>query len=94
VTLTFAATAARSASEPEWLYAVPRPAQMDLVVRGVLAAHAAVLHRRRVRHFLTEEEGKDRIEAAYGKAVLQRLGSLKSRFDPAHMFRHAKSVLG
>ena len=45
-------------------------------------------------NFLTEEEGGDRIEAAYGRPVLQRLGELKRRFDPGNLFRHTKGVLG
>ena len=45
-------------------------------------------------NFLTEEEGRDRIEAAYGKPVLERLAALKKRFDPGNLFSHTKSVLG
>jgi hypothetical protein len=44
-------------------------------------------------NFLTEEEGADRIEAAYGRAALDRLGLLKQKYDPKNLFRHAKSVL-
>ena len=44
-------------------------------------------------NFLTEEEGPDRIAAAYGEAGLQRLAQLKARFDPDNLFRHNKSVL-
>ncbi len=43
-------------------------------------------------NFLTEEEGRDRIEAAYGKETLARLATLKRRFDPENFFCHAKSV--
>lgn len=43
-------------------------------------------------NFLTEEEGADRIEAAYGRATLQRLAALKQRFDPDNLFRHTKPV--
>ena len=43
-------------------------------------------------NFLTEEEGADRIEAAYGKPTLQRLAALKRRFDPEDLFRHTKRV--
>ena len=43
-------------------------------------------------NFLTEEEGADRIEAAYGKPTLQRLAALKRRFDPDDLFRHTKRV--
>jgi FAD/FMN-containing dehydrogenase len=43
-------------------------------------------------NFLTEEEGADRIEAAYGKPTLERLAALKRRFDPDDLFRHTKRV--
>jgi FAD/FMN-containing dehydrogenase len=43
-------------------------------------------------NFLTEDEGADRIEAAYGRENLARLAALKRRFDPAGMFRHTKRV--
>jgi FAD/FMN-containing dehydrogenase len=44
-------------------------------------------------NFLTEEEGRDRIEAAYGSANLRRLAELKRRLDPDTLFRHTKGVL-
>ena len=43
-------------------------------------------------NFLTEEEGRDRIEAAYSPADLQRLAALKRRYDAENLFRHTKSV--
>jgi FAD/FMN-containing dehydrogenase len=43
-------------------------------------------------NFLTEEEGRDRIQAAYGAADLDRLAALKHRFDPDNLFRHTKNV--
>jgi hypothetical protein len=43
-------------------------------------------------NFLTEEEGRDRIEAAYSAADLQKLASLKRKHDPENLFRHTKSV--
>lgn len=43
-------------------------------------------------NFLTEEEGADRIEAAYGRANLSRLAALKRRYDPEDLFRHTKRV--
>lgn len=43
-------------------------------------------------NFLTDEEGKDRIEAAYGRKALGKLAALKQRFDPDNLFRHTKSV--
>ena len=43
-------------------------------------------------NFLTEEEGADRIEAAYGRATLDRLATLKRKYDPQDLFRHTKRV--
>jgi FAD/FMN-containing dehydrogenase len=43
-------------------------------------------------NFLTEEEGRDRIEAAYGRSTLDRLAALKRKYDPANLFRHTKTV--
>jgi FAD/FMN-containing dehydrogenase len=45
-------------------------------------------------NFLTEEEGRDRIEAAYGRPNLERLAQIKHRYDPENFFRHTKSVSG
>lgn len=45
-------------------------------------------------NFLTEEEGADRIQAAYGRPTLDRLAALKRRFDPEGLFTHAKPVTG
>jgi FAD/FMN-containing dehydrogenase len=45
-------------------------------------------------NFLTEDEGRDRIEAAYGRANLERLAALKRKHDPDNLFRHTKQVLG
>ncbi|MBI4986466.1 MAG: FAD-binding oxidoreductase [Rhodocyclales bacterium] len=45
-------------------------------------------------NFLTEEEGKDRIEAAYGKSNLARLAALKKKYDPDNLFRHTKNIAG
>jgi FAD/FMN-containing dehydrogenase len=45
-------------------------------------------------NFLTEDEGQDRIAAAYGQATLERLGALKRKYDPRGLFRHTKSILG
>jgi FAD/FMN-containing dehydrogenase len=44
-------------------------------------------------NFLNEEEGRERIEAAYGRANLERLAKLKQKYDPENLFRHTKSVL-
>jgi FAD/FMN-containing dehydrogenase len=43
-------------------------------------------------NFLTEEEGADRVEAAYGRSILERLATLKRRYDPDDFFRHTKRV--
>jgi hypothetical protein len=43
-------------------------------------------------NFLTEEEGRDRIEAAYGSSNLGRLAALKRKYDPDNFFRHTKGV--
>ena len=45
-------------------------------------------------NFLTEEEGPDRIKAAYGRTILQRLAALKRRYDADDFFRHTKRVTG
>jgi FAD/FMN-containing dehydrogenase len=45
-------------------------------------------------NFLTEDEGQERIAAAYGKATLDRLSALKQKLDPHNLFRHTKSILG
>jgi FAD/FMN-containing dehydrogenase len=44
-------------------------------------------------NFLTEEEGRDRIEAAYSPADLEKLATLKRRYDPDNLFRHTKCVV-
>ena len=43
-------------------------------------------------NFLTEEEGADRIAAAYGQKALQRLASIKQKYDPLNLFRHTKNI--
>ena len=42
-------------------------------------------------NFLTEEEGGDRLQAAYGKNF-DRLVDVKSRWDPANLFRMNKNI--
>jgi len=42
-------------------------------------------------NFLTEDEGADRVKAAYG-ANLARLGSIKTKWDPANLFRANKNI--
>jgi FAD/FMN-containing dehydrogenase len=43
-------------------------------------------------NFLTEEEGRERILAAYGKDILARLATLKKKYDPDNLFRHTKNI--
>jgi FAD/FMN-containing dehydrogenase len=43
-------------------------------------------------NFLTDDEGADRIAAAYGSANLARLAQLKQKYDPGNLFRHTKPV--
>ena len=45
-------------------------------------------------NFLTEEEGADRIAAAYGGPILDRLAIFKRKYDPGNLFRHTKGVTG
>jgi hypothetical protein len=43
-------------------------------------------------NFLTEEEGPQRIAAAYGQVILARLALLKKKYDPDNFFRHTKNI--
>jgi FAD/FMN-containing dehydrogenase len=43
-------------------------------------------------NFLTEEEGNERIAAAYTAPILQRLSVLKQKYDPENLFRHNKNI--
>jgi FAD/FMN-containing dehydrogenase len=45
-------------------------------------------------NFQTEDEGAERLEAAYGKATLERLAALKKKYDPEGLFVHTKRVDG
>jgi len=42
-------------------------------------------------NFLTQEEGDDRIRAAYGRNY-DRLVTLKARWDPTNLFRSNKNI--
>jgi FAD/FMN-containing dehydrogenase len=41
-------------------------------------------------NFLTDDEGADRVAAAYGTATFEKLAALKRRYDPTNLFRHTK----
>jgi FAD/FMN-containing dehydrogenase len=43
-------------------------------------------------NFLTDDEGADRVAAAYGGPNLARLAELKKKYDPTGLFRHTKPV--
>jgi len=45
-------------------------------------------------NFLTEEEGAERIQAAYGRTNLDRLATLKAGYDPDNLFRGTKGLTG
>ncbi|MDF2464379.1 MAG: FAD-linked oxidase [Ramlibacter sp.] len=45
-------------------------------------------------NFLTQEEGADRIAAAYGRPTLDKLAALKRQWDPDDFFRHTKGLTG
>lgn len=44
-------------------------------------------------NFLTDDEGPDRTAAAYGQATLDKLASLKRKYDPRGLFRHTKTLI-
>jgi FAD/FMN-containing dehydrogenase len=44
-------------------------------------------------NFLTDDEGAERVAAAYGKKTLEKLATLKQKYDPTNLFRHTKSIL-
>lgn len=44
-------------------------------------------------NFLTEEEGAERVRAAYGDAILERLGKVKVQYDPENLFRVNKNII-
>ena len=43
-------------------------------------------------NFLTEDEGADRVRAAYGEETLRRLAALKVKYDPSGLFSHTKRL--
>jgi FAD/FMN-containing dehydrogenase len=45
-------------------------------------------------NFLTADEGRERVEAAYGRDALERLAGLKQTYDPGNLFRHTRSFTG
>jgi FAD/FMN-containing dehydrogenase len=71
-----------SASEDEQHIAWARTAMRDLHPYSTGGAYL---------NFLTEEEGHDRVRAAYGESTLLRLATLKKKYDPQNLFRHTKA---
>ena len=43
-------------------------------------------------NFLSDDDGADRVAAAFGKANLDKLAALKRKLDPTNLFRHTKSI--
>jgi FAD/FMN-containing dehydrogenase len=38
------------------------------------------------------DEGEERVKAAYGEAIYQRLAALKSQYDPTNFFRLSQNI--
>ncbi len=43
-------------------------------------------------NFLTDDEGDDRVHAAYGPAIYERLVDVKTRYDPGNLFRSNQNI--
>jgi hypothetical protein len=43
-------------------------------------------------NFLTRDEGDDRVRAAYGPAIYDRLVEVKTRYDSGNLFRSNQNI--
>jgi FAD/FMN-containing dehydrogenase len=43
-------------------------------------------------NFLTRDEGDDRVRAAYGPAIYDRLIEVKTKYDPGNLFRSNQNI--
>jgi hypothetical protein len=43
-------------------------------------------------NFLTEEEGADRVVEAYSQSKLEKLVSIKNKYDPTNFFRLNQNI--
>ena len=43
-------------------------------------------------NFLSDDDGEDRVRAAYGATKFERLGQLKSKYDPQNLFQMNKNI--